>query len=310
MFKMGEAIRVILIYVGLPLLVLGVIVGMLFQYNLNSNREANYKVTELCVGKSCSVYENWIKSGHEICKNLFVERGIYLNGGCFDGGAIKNCLKNNDTYQECIQKYGGDTYSIISRISEVKTSNTKHRDNNDKLSLDLNSAVSSFNELKATFDSFFPDVFYCYEDVEYSYETEEVNTTEIAIEGSKLLKQYRIEECALCNDGDKYEIRCSDDGYWRVRGEWEWNHCKPCENDGNQCLSGTIKTEVVTKIPINVTVKLGTKDYSRIDLKDLSQEHRVKVFEQIKDDNCYTTLKIYNDERLEDITTLTWMVIT
>ncbi len=266
---MGKAIKVILVYVGLPLLVFGLILGMIFQYNLNSNREAHYDVTELCVGKSCGIYERFIKSGNEVCKNLFDGRGTYLDGGCFNNEEIVSCLKNS-TYQKCIQEYGGDMSSIIEMVDSIKGVRDQSVKEKEELSADLRGNIDALAELRQVFDSVYPDTFYCYGDgaIEYGYEIEEVNKTTIDIKGAELIKRYYIEQCALCSEGKNYEIICMDDSSWRDRTEWEWAHCQPCEgNSRERCESGFVENEVMTKVPVNVTVDLEPETYTKIDMK-------------------------------------------
>ena len=57
---MTKAIRVILLYVALPFLIIGIIIGAIVM--VNSKIEAQYTVTELCKDSDCKEYETKINS--------------------------------------------------------------------------------------------------------------------------------------------------------------------------------------------------------------------------------------------------------
>ena len=178
-----------------------------------------------------------------------------------------------------------------------------------QLSTDLRGSISAMEELRRAFDFMYPDTFYCYGDgtIEYSYEIEEINKTSIPVEGTEQLNWHNPDDCGRCWEGGRAWIVCRDNEYyWRPHTESEARQCRPCREVKNDCYDRTINKEIVTKIPINVTVSPEPGAYTEIDLKNLSHDNRVRVFWQIKDEDCYTTLKIYNNDALEYIPTITF----
>lgn len=295
------AIKTVLKYVGLPMLMIGLVIGLIFMYNLNAHRVAQYKVTQYCLGENCSAYEQFILEGNRICDSLFNNEMVYLNGQCSKDENMKGCLVNN-SYLYCSQKYDGGRF-IISEINAIKSERDKYSTEKIQLSSDLNTARTELTENRKTLEEFYPAEFYCYGPgtLEYSYEAEEITKHNVTIENYNITQNYYIEQCALCDDGTRVWIDCKkEEGEWRPNSESEYKNCKECREGG--CDNGTdIEKEEKSTKPINISIVLGS-NYTRIDLSSLPYSERVKVFEQIKDKDCYTTKQVIKSYYIKEDT--------
>ena len=295
--KVGKAINTILKWVALPSFVVGIIIGLSVMYNLNTHRTAKYEVIQYCFGDGCDAYGQMLGEENDICGELYGEGMIYFGGYCTDSNETKMCIEENG-YLWCIQKdgrrEGETTIEIVDEIGLIKNEKGRLADENIKLSLELSESKEGYNKIEAVFNGMYPSVFYCYGNgnLNYTYEIEEINKSIIPVEGWELMNKYYLEQCALCEEGTRAWIECHDEGEWRAYTVSEYNNCKSCAEDERYCLRGHIdKEEIVTK-PVDVMVKLQPNNsYTRIDLSYLSYKNRARVYEQIKDKECYTTKK-------------------